>query len=279
MPPSSRPPSARAPGARPPSARGNGKETTPRSARKTPSPKTSGKKKKVAKAGSSATENASLFGEDEIVVEEEEDGVPADSAALLREALRGTPADQETGSPSAPQFPPQPAVAAPSAAASAAAPPAAPPAALAAVPAADERITVAVTPSTEHVVRARAPSPERAASPEPHLVEGTTEDTAAASKKEHRHRWVLKHGPGQKLGLTLSTHPTLPEVYVVSHLNVDGACANNGVRVGDLINKVNGEVMPTVQAAIERIDDIWSHEADDPAKDRLKLSLADRTSE
>jgi len=213
----------------------------------------------------------SLLEEGEINVEEDETGVPVDSAALLREALRGSPRQavtlsaQETGS-EAPETTAAPA----------------PAAAPAAVPTADEPVAAAAAPSPESPARARPPSPEMPASPELHAedeqdVEGTTEDTAAASKKEHRHRWVLKHGPGPKLGLTLSTHPALPDVYVVSDLKVDGACALNGVRVGDLINKVNGETMPTVQAAIQRIDEIWSHEAEDPAKDRLKLSLADRT--
>jgi len=131
------------------------------------------------------------------------------------------------------------------------------------------------------IARAHSPSPGRPRSPEPfdddHThEEGTVEDTAA-STKDHRHRRVLKHGPGQKLGVTLSTHPTLAGVYIVSDLVLDDACARNGVRVGDLISKVNGERMANVNQAVKRIDDIWSHEAADPTKDRLKLSLADRT--
>ena len=267
--------------ARPPSARAGGKAQapTPRSARKTPSPKTSGKKKKSPKASApgSPVDTAFLLGEDEAIIEEDEEDVPTDAAALLREALSGTPrmaadiSDRETGSPASKPG-------ALSAAATSVAPTAVvqlgreTPVVLAASPAAD--------PPT--IARAHSPSPGRPRSPEPfdddHThEEGTVEDTAA-STKDHRHRRVLKHGPGQKLGVTLSTHPTLAGVYIVSDLVLDDACARNGVRVGDLISKVNGERMANVNQAVKRIDDIWSHEAADPTKDRLKLSLADRTS-
>lgn len=103
--------------------------------------------------------------------------------------------------------------------------------------------------------------------------EGVIEDESAP-KRDTRHRRVQKHWPGQKLGLALMDHPTREGVVVVSQLTAEGACAQNGVRVGDLIYKVNGKKLANHTQAIKMIESHWAHEA---LTDRLKLSLHDRT--
>lgn len=97
-------------------------------------------------------------------------------------------------------------------------------------------------------------------------------------KKKHevpRHRRVYKE-VGATLGLKLMDHPVHPGV-VVKELAATGSCLKHGVRVGDHIVKVNGAKPADHKDAMRMIDQAWAIEAEDPSKDRLKFSLADRT--
>lgn len=93
-----------------------------------------------------------------------------------------------------------------------------------------------------------------------------------------RHRRVHKEA-GAMLGLTLTDHPTVKGVAVVKSLAADGACAKQGVRVGDMIIKINGTKVENHKQAIKMAEKAWVAPADgvDHNKDRLKFSLADRT--
>ena len=102
---------------------------------------------------------------------------------------------------------------------------------------------------------------------------------AAPKKDAPRHRRVYKSRVGEKLGLTLIDHPTLPGVVVVAELAAELACARNGVNVGDQIVKINGEKVEDHKQAMRITDLAWATEAEDPSKDRLKFSLLDRTKE
>ena len=92
-----------------------------------------------------------------------------------------------------------------------------------------------------------------------------------------RHRRIHKE-VGAITGISFIDAP-LGDGVVVSNLKADGACAKAGVRVGDHIKKINGEIVTNQKQAVAQCDAAWTVEADgsDKNKDRLKFSLHRRT--